>query len=103
MPDICNITDKEPKSPVNGKNKKAVEIVHKPGKWVLTFERRFGILTKSSRETRKTNGLRQKSRWNLLTRRASCDNIKKLLNGSETVGSPVKNLKKVLDKGGPMC
>ena len=60
----------------------AVEIVHKPWKWVLTFRRRFGILTKSSRETRKTNWLRQKSWWNLLTNRITCDNMKKLLNGA---------------------
>ena len=60
MINICNITDKGEKITIYGKNKKDVEIVHKPEKWVLTFRERFGILTKSSRETRKTNRLRRK-------------------------------------------
>ena len=77
------------------------------GKKVLTNGRWSGILSKLSDRTRErqADGTAkfEKNRKKFLTNQSGCDKLKKLLNGSETVESPVKNLKKVLDKGGPMC
>ena len=45
----------------------------------------------------------EKNRKKFLTNQSGCDNLKKLLNESKQVETPVKNLKKVLDKRKTMC
>ena len=45
----------------------------------------------------------EKNRKKFLTNQSGCVKLKKLLNGIGKVETCEKNLKKVLDKGRPMC
>ena len=77
------------------------------GKKVLTKRKGSGNLIKLSGESvsDRADGTEkfEKNRKKLLTNQSGCDNLKKLLNESKQVETPVKNLKKVLDKRKTMC